>query len=86
MSDARQPEVSFFSLLICLDAIDLYSKCLYSCRDDLPKSLFKITAQVYKKSTLFDARLSRTSLLKLPVDYFESYIERFSYDLEKWFR
>ena len=51
------------------------ANCLYSCRDDLPK-----------KSTFFDARPSRTSLRTLSVDYFESHIERFSYDREKWFR
>ena len=61
-------------------------KFLYSCTDDLPKRLFKITAQVCKKATLFNVRRSKTSLLKLPIDYFESHIERFSYDLEKWFR
>ena len=62
------------------------ANCLYSCRDDLPKLLFEITAQVCKESTLFDARRSKTLLLKLPVDYFESHMEQFSYDLEKWFR
>ena len=62
------------------------ANCLYSCRDDLPKILYKLTAQVCKKSTFFDALPSRTPLLKLSVDYFESHIERFSYDREKWFR
>ena len=62
------------------------AKRLYSDRDDLPKILFKITAQVCKKPFLFDVRRSKKSLLRLPVYYFESHVERFSYDLEKWFR
>ena len=62
------------------------AKRLYSYRDDLPKILFKITAQVCKKPFLFDVRRSKKSLLRLPVYYFESNVERFSYDLEKWFR
>ena len=62
------------------------AKRLYSYRDDLPKILFKITAQVCKKPFLFDVRRSKKSLLRLPVYYFESHVERFSYDLEKWFR
>ena len=41
-------------------------KCLYSYRDDLPKILFKITAQVCKKSFLLDVRRSKKSLLRLP--------------------
>ena len=42
------------------------AKRLYSYRGDLPKSLFKITAQVCKKSTSeVDVRRSKTSLLKL---------------------
>ena len=42
------------------------AKCLYSYRDDLPKILFKITAQVCKKSFLFDVRRSKKSPLRLP--------------------
>ena len=43
------------------------AKCLYPYGDDLPKSLFKITAQEGKKSPLLvDVRRSKTSLLKLP--------------------
>ena len=39
-----------FSLLICLDTTKVcIAKCLYSYRDDLPKNLFKITAQGCKK-------------------------------------
>ena len=36
------------------------AKCLYSYRDDLPKSLFKITAEVCKKESS-DAIELRTS-------------------------
>ena len=39
-----------FSLLICLDVTKFFlAKCLYSYRGDLPKNLFKITAQGCKK-------------------------------------
>ena len=52
LSDVRQTEVSFFSLLICLDAKkNCMAKRPYSYRDDLSKGLFKITTQVCKKFT-----------------------------------
>ena len=44
------------------------AKCLYSYRDDLPKNLFKITAQGGKKKQLpVDVRRSKKLLLKRPI-------------------
>ena len=42
------------------------AKSLYYYRDDLPKSLFKITAQDAKSLLTVDVRRLKTSLLKLP--------------------
>ena len=42
------------------------AKCLYSYRDDLPKRLFKITAQVCKSPLPVDVPHTKTLLLKLP--------------------
>ena len=42
---------AFFSLNMPWHGQICIAKCLYSYRDDLPKNLLKITAQVWKKST-----------------------------------
>ena len=51
LSNARQPEVSFISLLMPWRHHICMAKWFYSYRDDLPKGLFKITAEECKKST-----------------------------------
>ena len=46
------------------------AECLYSYRVDLPKNLFKITDEEFKKSPLpVDVRRSKTSRLKLRTPY-----------------
>ena len=57
-----------FSFLICLEAIKfVLLSFFYSFGDNLSKNFFRIRAQECKKSTSVDVRLSKTSLLKLPI-------------------
>ena len=61
-SDARQPEVSLFSLLICLKTSKfVLLSFFYSYRDDLSKHLFKTA----KRSLAVDVCRSKASLLKI---------------------
>ena len=54
----------YYNPLICVDATKfvLLNACLYSYRDDLSKSLFKITAQVGKKA-IFSLRASLKNVI-----------------------
>ena len=47
----RNRKWAFFSFNIPWGYHICIAKCLYSYRDDLPKNLFKITAEEFKKST-----------------------------------
>jgi len=64
LSDARQQEVSLLLFQFALALPNLYAKCLYSYRDDLPK-IFYNSSSVQKNPLPVDARRSKTSLLKL---------------------
>ena len=68
LSDARQPEVSFFSLLICLDATKFVWLSVLSLIETIcPKVCSKSQLKCAKSSLRIDVRRSKRSLLKLSI-------------------
>ena len=68
LSDARQPEVSFFSLLICLDATKFVWLSVLTLTETIcPKVCSKSQLKCAKSSLRIDVRRSKRSLLKFPI-------------------
>ena len=64
LSDARQPEVSFFSLLICLDATKFVWLSVFTLTETIcPKVCSKSQLKCAKISLRIDVRCSKRSLL-----------------------
>ena len=68
LSDARQPELSFFSLLICLDATTFVWLSVLTLTETIcPKVCSKSRIKSAKSSLRIDVRRSKRSLLKLSI-------------------
>ena len=68
LSDARQPELSFFSLLICLDATRFVWLSVLTLTETIcPKVCSKSRLKSAKSSLRIDVRRSKRSLLNLPI-------------------
>ena len=68
LSDARQPEVSFFSLLIYLDATKFVWLSVLTLTETIcPKVCSKSRIKSAKSSLRIDVRRSKRSLLNLPI-------------------
>ena len=67
LSDACQPEMSFFSLLICLDAAKFVLLRVFTLIETIyPRICSKSRPRSEKKPLPVDVRRSKSSLLKLP--------------------
>ena len=69
LSDAHQPEVSFFSLLICLDATKFVWLSVLTLTETICPKVFCSKSQLKcaKSSLRIDVRRSKRSLLKLSI-------------------
>ena len=68
LSDARQPKVSLFSLLICFDATKFVRLSVLTLKETIcPKVCSKSQLKCAKSSLRIDVRRSKRSLLKFPI-------------------